>query len=367
MKQNIKIIISGGGSGGHIFPAIAIAQQLEKQLQNPEILFIGAKDKMEMEKVPDAGYKIKGLWISGFQRSLSRRNLSFPFKLISSLIKAKNIIKDFKPNLVIGVGGFASGPTLYQASKMNIPCLIQEQNSFPGITNRLLAKKVDKICVAYENMDKFFPKDKIIITGNPVRESVVEINGKKQEALKHFDLKNDKKTVLVVGGSLGARTINEGIQKDISIFPKNNLQLIWQTGKNYYQKAINDNPECDKNDIKIHQFINRMDLAYAAADIVVSRAGAIAISELSLVKKPTILIPSPFVAEDHQTKNALALVNNSAALLVEDKNIMEKLSQQILEVANNDNLQKELVENITKLGIKNSTKSIVDIALKLIR
>jgi UDP-N-acetylglucosamine--N-acetylmuramyl-(pentapeptide) pyrophosphoryl-undecaprenol N-acetylglucosamine transferase len=367
MKQNIKVIISGGGSGGHIFPAIAIAQSLEKEFPNIDILFIGAKDKMEMEKVPAAGYNIEGLWISGFQRSLSAKNLSFPFKLISSLAKAKKIIKKFKPDLVIGVGGFASGPTLYQASKMKIPCLIQEQNSFPGITNRLLAKRVDKICVAYENMDKFFPKDRIVLTGNPVRESVVDIEGKKDKALSHFELETDKQTVLVVGGSLGARTINESIQERIDVFADNDIQLIWQTGKNYYKTAIDDNFDIKYNGIKIHQFINRMDLAYAAADLVVSRAGAIAISELSLVKKPIILVPSPFVAEDHQTKNAMALVNNNAAILVKDKNLKKDLTNEILRIIADQDLQKELIDNITKLGMENSTKSIIEVAKSLIK
>jgi UDP-N-acetylglucosamine--N-acetylmuramyl-(pentapeptide) pyrophosphoryl-undecaprenol N-acetylglucosamine transferase len=320
MQQSEKrIIISGGGSGGHIFPAIAIANGLKETWPDAKFMFIGAKGKMEMEKVPQAGYPIEGLWISGLQRRLTLKNLSFPLKLVSSILKARKIIKQFKPDLAVGVGGFASGPTLYQAARMNIPTLIQEQNSYPGITNIWLSKKVDKICVAYDGLDRYFPKDKIYLTGNPVRSEVVQIEGKKEEAARFFQLDPLKKTVLVVGGSLGARTINEAIEEQLGSFVQEDVQLIWQTGKNYFEKAAAAVLKHNQEHIKVFQFINQMDLAYAMADLVISRAGAIAISELCLVGKPTILVPSPFVAEDHQTKNALALVTYNAAVLVKDQ------------------------------------------------
>jgi len=362
-----KFIVSGGGSGGHIFPAIAIANSLKEQYPDCEILFIGAQDKMEMEKVPAAGYKIEGLWISGFQRSLSPKNLNFPFKLISSLRKAKKIIKNFKPDLVIGVGGFASGPTLYQASRLGIPTLIQEQNSYPGITNIILSKRVDKICVAYDKLDKYFPKEKIIFTGNPIRKDVVEINGKKKEALDFFGLKSDKPVVLVVGGSLGARTINESIQESLADFKNSNIQLIWQTGKNYITQAEQAVKEIDTDGITATAFITKMDLAYAAADIVVSRAGAIAISELCVVRKPTILVPSPFVAEDHQTKNAKALLTYNAAILVKDVELKEKLFPEILKLSMSEEKRNLLMENIASLGVKDATHAIVDVAKSLLK
>lgn len=367
MTKNRRFIISGGGSGGHIFPAIAIANSLKETYPNCEILFIGAKDKMEMEKVPAAGFKIEGLWISGFQRSLSPKNLNFPFKLISSLVKARKIIKDFKPELVIGVGGFASGPTLHQAAKMGIPTLIQEQNSYPGITNIILSKKVDKICVAYDNMEKYFPAKKIFFTGNPIRKEVVQIEGKKAEALKFFGLSADKPVVLVVGGSLGARTINEAIEMHLKDFYSRGIQLIWQTGKNYFTQAENAVKEISMDGITATAFISKMDLAYAAADIVVSRAGAIAISELCVVRKPVILVPSPFVAEDHQTKNALALMTNHAAVLVKDVELTEKLMPEIIRIVENEDERLALVKNITGLGVKDATRAIVSVANSLLK
>jgi len=366
-KAKWKIIISGGGTGGHIFPAIAIANALKAKLANVEILFVGAKDKMEMEKVPKAGYPIEGLWISGFQRSLSPKNLSFPFKLISSLHKAGKIIKDFKPNLVIGVGGFASGPTLYKASKMGIPTMIQEQNSYPGITNIILSKRVDKICVAYDNMEKYFPKDKIFLTGNPVRKEVIEIEGKRARALEFFGLKEDKPIVLVVGGSLGARTINEAIESNLKTFVEKDIQLIWQTGKGYAPKAKAALLDLNKEGLKTYDFITEMDLAYAAADIVVSRAGAIAISELCAVKKPIILVPSPFVAEDHQTKNALALVTYNAAVLVKDAEQKEKLMPEILKLVEDEEYRNKLQTNITSLAVSDATDAIVGVAMTLLK
>ncbi|MCK5846058.1 MAG: undecaprenyldiphospho-muramoylpentapeptide beta-N-acetylglucosaminyltransferase [Bacteroidales bacterium] len=367
MNKKRKFIISGGGSGGHIFPAIAIANALKEAHPGCKILFIGAKDKMEMEKVPAAGFPIEGLWISGFQRSLSIKNLSFPVKLISSLRKAKQIIKKFKPDLVIGVGGFASGPTLHQAAKLGIPTLIQEQNSYPGITNIILSKKVDKICVAYDNLDKYFPKEKIYFSGNPIRKEVVDIENKRPKALEFFGLKDNKPVVLVVGGSLGARTINEAIEANLKEFSNNNIQLIWQTGKNYFHQADKAVLNIGKEGIKATRFITKMDLAYAAADIVVSRAGAIAISELCVVKKPIILVPSPFVAEDHQTKNANALVTYNAAILVKDSEQKEKLMPEILNLVNNKESQEKLIHNIAALGIKDATGSIISVANSLLK
>ncbi len=362
-----KIIISGGGTGGHIFPAIAIANALKAKLGEVDILFIGAQDKMEMEKVPKAGYPIEGLWISGLQRKLTTKNLSFPFKLISSMRKAGKIIKEFKPDLVIGVGGFASGPTLYKAAKMGIPTMIQEQNSYPGITNIILSKRVDKICVAYDNMEKHFPKEKIYLTGNPIRKEVVEIEGKKPRALEFFGLEANKPIVLVVGGSLGARTINEAIEENLKSFVDNNIQLIWQTGKGYFPKAQTALQNISNSGIKAYDFITKMDMAYAAADVVVSRAGAIAISELCAVRKPIILVPSPFVAEDHQTKNALALVNYNAAILVKDIEQKEQLIPEILRLVKSDEEQQKLINNISSLAISNATDAIVGVALTLMK
>ncbi len=361
-----KFIISGGGSGGHIFPAIAIANGLKEAYPDCEILFIGAQDKMEMEKVPAAGFPIEGLWISGFQRSLSLSNLSFPFKVISSLLKAGKIIKNFKPDLVIGVGGFASGPTLYKASKMGIPTLIQEQNSYPGITNIILSKRVDKICVAYDNMEKYFPKEKIFFTGNPIRKDMVNLQGKKPLGIKHFGLDENKPTLLVVGGSLGARTINEAIEANLEILVQKGIQLIWQTGKNYYPQAEKACKPYAQQGIMATAFITQMDYAYAVADVVVSRSGAIAISELCVVKKPTILVPSPFVAEDHQTKNAKALETYHAALLVKDVEQKQKLMPEIIRLIESPQEQERLRTNIATLGVSDATQAIISVAKTLI-
>ena len=366
-----KVIISGGGTGGHIFPAIAIANGLKEVDGSIEILFIGAHDRMEMERVPAAGYPIEGLWISGFQRSLSLRNLSFPFKLISSLLKARRIIKSFQPNLVIGVGGYASGPTLQVASKLGIPTLIQEQNSFAGITNRLLANKVNKVCVAYDGMDAFFPKEKLVFTGNPVRKDILELVATKGQGAEHFGLDAGKKILLVMGGSLGARSINEGIASNIDAFLNNDVQLIWQTGKNYFphaqeliDKKLTESPEI-KGAIKVLDFISDMDMAYASCDAIVSRAGALAVSEICCVGKPVILVPSPYVAEDHQTKNAMALCEKNAALLVKDSDTIEVLSKEVLELLGNSEKMSELKRNVSELAKKEATRHIVDEALKL--
>ncbi|NNC69518.1 MAG: undecaprenyldiphospho-muramoylpentapeptide beta-N-acetylglucosaminyltransferase, partial [Flavobacteriaceae bacterium] len=315
MKQSVNILISGGGTGGHIYPAIAIANELKTRLDNARFLFVGARDRMEMEKVPQAGYEIKGLWISGLQRKLTLKNLAFPFKLISSLWKARNIIKNFNPDVVIGTGGFASGPTLQMANKKGIPTLVQEQNSYPGITNKILAKKANTICVAYDGLERFFPKEKIVKTGNPVRQDLLAISGKRREALDFFDLDTNKKTILVLGGSLGARAINQLIENNLMWFIENKIQLIWQTGNLYFNDYKKHD---DQQDIQTYAFLNKMDLAYAAADIIISRAGAGSISELCIVGKPVIFIPSPNVAEDHQTKNAMAVVDKGAALIVKE-------------------------------------------------
>lgn len=360
-----NIIISGGGTGGHIFPAIAIANAIKKRFANVDILFVGAKGKMEMDKVPEAGYPIKGLWISGLQRRLTIKNLMFPFKLISSLLKARSIIKNFKPDVVIGVGGYASGPTLKMANRQNIATLIQEQNSFPGITNRLLAKKVNRICVAYDHLDKYFPADKIVLTGNPVREEVVQIDGKRDKAFDFFGLKSGKKTVLVVGGSQGAVSINRSIAANIDVFEKDDVQLIWQTGKFYHKEASDLIGEF--SDVKVHEFIKQMDLAYAAADLVISRAGAIAISELSLVKKPVIFIPLPSAAEDHQSKNAKALVDKNAAFIIKDNEAEIELPKLLESLINDDEKLKELSKNISAFASPNATELIVDEIEKLIK
>lgn len=364
--QPLKIIISGGGTGGHIFPAIAIANAIKSLRPDTEFLFVGALGKMEMEKVPAAGYKIEGLWISGFQRKLSMSNLAFPFKLISSLFKAKRILKSFKPDAVIGTGGFASGPMLQIAVRNSVVTLLQEQNSYPGITNKILSKKVDRICVAYSGMEKYFPKEKILLTGNPVRQDILSLDGKKERGLEYFGLNTNKKTILVIGGSLGAKTVNESILNCLDAFEKNNIQLIWQTGKSYYENAKLAVAKFEKNGITAFDFIQKMDYAYAVADLVISRAGASSVSELCLVKKPCILIPSPNVAEDHQTKNAMALVTYNAALIIKDEEAREKLCEQTIALINNEEQCYKLSENIGKLAFQDSAITIANELLSLI-
>ena len=365
--KKLKVIVSGGGTGGHIFPAIAIAKSLERKVDDIELLFVGAKDRMEMQKVPESGYKIEGLWISGFQRSFSSRNLLFPFKLISSLIKSKKIIRKFQPDLVIGTGGFASGPLLYAASRQGISSVIQEQNSYPGITNKLLAKSVQKICVAYDNMERFFPKEKLIFTGNPIRKEILDFSDKREEGKNFFGLHNGRITVLVVGGSLGAKTINESINNNLEEFKKNQLNLIWQTGVSYENQAEESVKNLNESGIQSYKFIKEMDLAYAAADIIVSRAGAIAISELCYVGKPVILVPSPNVAEDHQTQNAQSLVNKNSALMVKDVESRRKLVEEIKSLSENKGLQEELSRNIKKLAVKDASGRIADLSLELVK
>lgn len=366
MKQKSKnIIISGGGTGGHIFPAISIANAIMKLEPETNILFVGALGKIEMEKVPVAGYKIIGLPVAGLQRRLTVKNISFIFKLISSLQRSKQIIKEFKPDVVVGVGGYASGPVLRIANKKGIPTLIQEQNSYAGITNKLLAKKAKKICVAYEGMEKYFPANRIILTGNPVRQDLLDKIGNREEAIKHFNLDEKRKTILVVGGSLGARTINQSIIGDIEKIGKSEFQLLWQTGKYYYEDAKEIADKSGFKNIKVLDFITRMDMAYAAADIIISRAGAGTISELCLVGKPVVLIPSPNVAEDHQTMNALALVNKNAAILIKDVEAREKLIDVALDLIKDEEQLKLLSENIKGMALRDSAEIIAKEVLKL--
>lgn len=359
-------MISGGGTGGHIFPAIAIARALEQKVKDIDILFVGAEGRMEMERVPEAGYKIEGLPISGIQRKLSLKNLLVPFKLLKSLLKADSILRRFKPHAAIGVGGYASGPTLYRAKKRKIPTLIQEQNSYAGITNKILAQRANKICVAYDNMERYFPKDKIVVTGNPVRESIAHLTASKEEACSYFEINSSKKTILAIGGSLGARTINISLDKGLKNISDAGYQLIWQTGKLYYEEAERRTQECGEL-IKAYKFISRMDYAYAAADVIISRAGALSISELALVKKPVILIPSPNVAEDHQTKNAMALVNKHAAIMIKDSEAEEKLVDKVLALMQDEGKQRSLRENIAVLGIPDAADRIAEEVLNLVK
>jgi UDP-N-acetylglucosamine--N-acetylmuramyl-(pentapeptide) pyrophosphoryl-undecaprenol N-acetylglucosamine transferase len=365
-RHKLKVIISGGGTGGHIFPAVAIANALKRKVHEVDILFIGAKDKMEMEKVPAAGYPIEALWISGLQRKLTLKNLTFPLKVIASMIKAGKIIRRFKPDVVIGVGGFASGPTLRVATNRKIPALIQEQNSFPGITNKILAKKVNRICVAYEGMEKFFPKEKIVLTGNPVRQEVIDIEGKEAAGFKLFGLTSEKPVVLVIGGSQGALSINKSIRNHLDQFVENGIQLIWQTGKYFFETAQEAAKEYHPKGIRTVAFIDRMDYAYAVANVIVSRAGAIAISEICAVGKPSIFVPLPSAAEDHQTKNAQALVERQAALMVKDAEANELLVQSVLNLVKDKEKQKELARNLLKLAKKDADDKIAEEVLSLV-
>jgi UDP-N-acetylglucosamine--N-acetylmuramyl-(pentapeptide) pyrophosphoryl-undecaprenol N-acetylglucosamine transferase len=363
--KNLKVIVSGGGTGGHIYPAIAIADEIKRRYPDTQFLFVGASDRMEMEKVPAAGYKIKGLWISGIQRKLfSKNNLLFPFKLMSSLWNAKKVVKQFQPHIAIGTGGFASGPLLYMASVKQVPTLIQEQNSFPGITNKLLSKKVNKICVAYDSLGRFFPKDKIIKTGNPVRQDLLEVASKRKEAQQFFKLDATKKTILVLGGSLGARRINQLVDKELAFFSAQDVQLIWQTGKLYIEEYKKHN---EKSDVQTHAFLNRMDFAYAAADVIISRSGASSVSELCVVGKPVIFIPSPNVSEDHQTKNAEAITSNGAGILIKESELDSDFELKCSELLINTELQKSLAKEIKKLALENATQDIVDEVEKLIK
>ena len=367
MKSGKKIIISGGGTGGHIFPAIAIANALKNIDPGIQILFVGAKGRMEMEKVPAAGYKIIGLDIRGIQRKSLWKNVMFPVKLLLSVRESVKIIKDFKPDAAVGVGGYASGPLLYAASLKGIPYLIQEQNSYAGVTNKWLGKKAQKICVAFDGMEKFFPYNRIIKTGNPIRKDAVNVAGKHMQALELFNLSAFKKTILITGGSLGARTLNDSVLAGLDKIIAADVQIIWQTGKFYYKSIIERLGENYHPDVRIVEFLNRMDLAYAAADIIISRAGAGTIAELCVLKKPVILVPSPNVAEDHQTKNALALVQENAAAFVADRDAATKLIDKALELLSDKETQKKLSDNIGKLAMPDADEVIAREVMKMVR
>jgi UDP-N-acetylglucosamine--N-acetylmuramyl-(pentapeptide) pyrophosphoryl-undecaprenol N-acetylglucosamine transferase len=365
-KKRLKIIVSGGGTGGHIFPAISIANALKEIQPEVEILFVGAEGRMEMEKVPNAGYNIVGLPVAGFQRSLSLKTFTFFIKLFRSMMKARKVIKSFKPDAVVGVGGYASGPILKTAQRNGIPTVIQEQNSYAGVTNRLLAKKAKAICVAYEGMEKYFPADKIIMTGNPVRQDLVNLDSKHDEALKYFGIPEGQKVILVLGGSLGAKTINislMGYMKEIG--EQNDTTLIWQTGKLYHQNVKNELEDYDAKNVRLYDFITRMDLAFAVADLIVSRAGAGTISELCLVGKPVILIPSPNVAEDHQTKNAQALERKNAAIMVTDLNAPRELVPLAFDLLKDAGKSAELSMNIKTLALPHAARVIAEKVLEL--
>lgn len=365
-KKSLKIIVSGGGTGGHIFPAISIANALKEIQPDVEILFVGADGKMEMEKVPNAGYKIVGLPVAGFQRKVSIKTFTFFWKLLKSMMKARKVLRDFNPDAVVGVGGYASGPMLKTAQKKGIPTIIQEQNSYAGVTNRLLAKKAKSICVAYEGMEKYFPADKIIMTGNPVRQDLVNLESKKAEALKYFNIPDGQKVILVLGGSLGAKTLNKslmGYMKEIG--EQTDITLIWQTGKLYNADIKKDLEGFDTANVRLYDFISRMDLAFSVADLIVSRAGAGTISELCLVGKPTILIPSPNVAEDHQTKNAQALVKKNAAIMVDDLSAPKELVVVAFELLKNTEKSAELSRNILALALPNAAREIAEKVLGL--
>ncbi|MEN1784398.1 MAG: undecaprenyldiphospho-muramoylpentapeptide beta-N-acetylglucosaminyltransferase [Bacteroidota bacterium] len=353
--DNYNIILSGGGTGGHIYPAVAIANAFKQRHPQAKVLFVGAKDKMEMEKVPKAGYPIKGLWISGLQRKLTVKNLLFPFKVLHSLVKSFQILKDFKPDVAVGTGGFASGPLLWAAAVKGVPCVLQEQNSYAGITNKLLANKAKKICVAYENMDRYFPKSKIVKTGNPVRSDLVATTVDRKAAFSHIGLNEDQPVLLVLGGSLGARRINQLIESKLHYFEQMGLQLLWQCGKLYYE----DYKKYTSTTIKVIPFIDRMEAAYVAADIIISRAGAGSVSELCLIGKPVVFIPSPNVAEDHQAKNARALVSKDAALMILEQDLEADFENVFGSLWTSKAQQQKLAKNMKALALPEATNHIV--------
>ncbi|MCL2130894.1 MAG: undecaprenyldiphospho-muramoylpentapeptide beta-N-acetylglucosaminyltransferase [Lentimicrobiaceae bacterium] len=362
MSKTKRIIISGGGTGGHIFPAIAIANAVKEQMPDVEIRFVGANGRMEMQRIPEAGFQIEGLDMYGLQRKLTPKNvienIKLPFRLRKSIRRAKQIIRDFQPDAVVGVGGYASYPTLRAAISLKIPTLIQEQNSYPGIANRLLAGKINKICTAYDNMAQFFPAEKTVKTGNPVRKDIVDLQHDRTAAYRFFELDSNKKTVAVIGGSLGSLTINESVAAFCKELKDKDIQLIWQTGEYYYKTSPNEYKEIQG--VRIFPFISRMDLLYTAADVIVSRAGALSISELCIVGKPCILIPSPNVSEDHQTKNASVLSHAGAAVLIADSQAKEKLKNAVLELINNEKQCKEMSVNLKKLALPNAAKAIAN-------
>lgn len=360
------MIISGGGTGGHIYPAIAIANAFRERHPDAEILFVGAEGKMEMTRVPEAGYKIIGLPIAGLQRRLTLQNLLFPFKLIVSLFKARKIIADFKPNVVVGTGGYASGPVMMASTRKGIPALVQEQNSYAGLTNKQLGAKARTICVAYNGMEKFFPASKIVVTGNPVRKDIIDLAPKKGAAMSKYDFNNSTKTLLIIGGSLGARTINDSVLKGLDKLIESNIQVIWQTGKFYINEIRQNTKDKNLRNIRISDFVKEMDLAYAAADVVISRAGALSISELCLAKRPAILVPSPNVSEDHQTQNAMALVKQDAAVMIKDNEARERLISEALSLLNDTDRCAKLSKNISAMGKPDAAVNIVKEIEKLI-
>jgi UDP-N-acetylglucosamine--N-acetylmuramyl-(pentapeptide) pyrophosphoryl-undecaprenol N-acetylglucosamine transferase len=365
-RQPYRILIGGGGTGGHVFPAIAIADALKERAPETEFLFVGALGRMEMEKVPEAGYLIEGLPVAGFQRRITLKNITFFYKLVASMSRSRRIIGKFRPDLAIGVGGYASGPILKAAARRGVPIMIQEQNSYAGVTNRLLARSARTICVAYENMGRYFPAERIVITGNPVRQHLLEIRGDRTEGLRFFGIEEGKSVCLLVGGSLGARTLNQSFMEGLKKLDRSDLVVLWQCG-NYYQKEVEERVKAGglKN-IHVMPFISRMDLAYGVADVIVSRAGAITISELCIAGKPVILVPSPNVAEDHQTHNAAALVTRGAALMVPDGEAVERLVERMLKLMD-DREEKELLsKNIQQLGIRDASKRIAEEALKIL-
>ena len=367
--SSYKVIISGGGTGGHIYPAIAIAKKILEISKDSEILFVGAKGRMEMEKVPEEGFEIVGLNVVGIQRSMSinaiLKNLKFPFLLLKSFNHARKIIKDFQPNIVVGVGGYASGPTLRMAHSLKIPTLIQEQNSYAGLTNKWLSKKTKKICVAYENMNQFFEKNKLVLTGNPVRKDIENLDAKLSEAKTYFKVFKNEKVILVLGGSLGAKSINEGILNSIHTIKDQPIKLLWQVGKRYFESIENQLNKINISNVNTFPFIKRMDLAYSVADVVVSRAGALSISELTLAGKPSVLVPSPNVSEDHQTKNAMSLVAKSAAILLKD-NQTDLLLRTAMDLLKDGNQLNTISQNAKKMGKPNATQDIVNEIFKLI-
>lgn len=365
--KKLKVIISGGGTGGHIFPAISIANELKDRYPQTEILFVGALGKMEMERVPAAGYQIMGLPVMGFPRKPSLKSLVFFWKLFKSMRLARKIIKEFNPDVAIGVGGFASGPVLKAAVQKGVPAIIQEQNSYAGVTNKLLSAKVKKVCVAYPNMERYFDKQKIVLTGNPIRKNLVEAIVNKQEAYAHFKLDEAKPVVLIVGGSLGARTLNESVLANLELIRKAESQVIWQTGSYYYSEMISRLGDEKPENLFPMEFVSRMDYAYAVADVVISRAGAGTISELCLLAKPSILVPSPNVAEDHQTKNALALVENQAAIMIKDRDSKEQLFKQAFSLLADKERLEALSKNMKKLGRPHAARDIVDVIMEVVK
>lgn len=368
MKNNrpYRLIISGGGTGGHVFPAIAIASAFKERYPDTEILFVGANGRMEMTRVPEAGYEIVGLWISGLQRRLTLSNLLFPIKLISSYFKARTLVSRFKPNVVIGTGGYASGPVMLAANWLHIPSLVQEQNSYAGLTNKRLAKKAKTICVAYPHMQKYFAKEKLVLTGNPVRRDLLNLNEKRSKAIEHFVFSAKERTLLIIGGSLGAKTINESVLAGLDKLIDSHVQVVWQTGKIYYDAIKLQTSNKDLRKVRIYDFIKQMDLAYAVSDVVISRSGALAISELCIAGRPAVLVPSPNVAEDHQTKNAMALVEEDAAIMVKDNEARKSLVDVAMKLLHDQQRMDELRKNISVLGKPNAAEEIVNEIEKLV-